>query len=133
VRRPLSYFAPETRFAVGDVLTAGLQLKTLVKTLHEQGIEVLLEVRGPTSMGCMVYSMSTVRLLAAGYPVTCHQVLCLVCWCTSGGAGAFVCHRPLWCLISSLLHPPHICHELQHTQLLAVVQLPPRPTQTAIP
>jgi hypothetical protein len=46
VRRPLSYFAPETRFAVGDVLTAGLQLKTLVKTLHEQGIEVLLEVRG---------------------------------------------------------------------------------------
>lgn len=44
VRRPLSFFAPDTRFvAGGNPADAAFQLKSLVKALHAAGIEVLLE------------------------------------------------------------------------------------------
>eukprot|EP00879_Flechtneria_rotunda_P028680 GHRR01030888.1.p1 GENE.GHRR01030888.1~~GHRR01030888.1.p1 ORF type:complete len:365 (+),score=131.21 GHRR01030888.1:548-1642(+) len=44
VRRPLSFFAPDTRFAAGgNPGDAANQLKELVKAVHKEGIEVLLE------------------------------------------------------------------------------------------
>lgn len=46
IRRPLTYMAPEIGFVAGDDLTAAArQLKALIKAVHEQGIEVFLEVR----------------------------------------------------------------------------------------
>lgn len=44
VRRPLSYFAPDTRFvAGGNAGDAADQLKQLIRELHRAGLEVLLE------------------------------------------------------------------------------------------
>lgn len=38
---PVSFFAPDSRFAVDDAV---LEFKTMVRTLHDEGIEVILDV-----------------------------------------------------------------------------------------
>ncbi|MGR5150573.1 glycogen debranching protein GlgX [Photobacterium swingsii] len=38
---PLCWFAPDTKFAISDPIT---ELKTMVRTLHQHGIEVILDV-----------------------------------------------------------------------------------------
>ena len=44
-RAPVSYFAPDTRLAVGDAPgAAARELKQLVRALHEAGLEVILQV-----------------------------------------------------------------------------------------
>ena len=47
-RAPVSYFAPDPAYAVAaDPGAAGRELRQLVRRLHEEGLEVLLQVRGP--------------------------------------------------------------------------------------
>ena len=47
-RAPVSYFAPDPAYAVAaDPGAAGRELMQLVRRLHEEGLEVLLQVRGP--------------------------------------------------------------------------------------
>jgi hypothetical protein len=42
---PVSFFAPDPRLAVGSAVgAAAVEMKQLVAALHEEGIEVLLEV-----------------------------------------------------------------------------------------
>ena len=41
---PLSYFAPDSRFAAGDAASVAAEFRAMVDTMHDAGLEVILDV-----------------------------------------------------------------------------------------